>query len=54
MCKNQTALTLNLTSFLHKDKEIIKKLLPLWVIIQFIKLYVGKKTHQQQAPQPLL
>lgn len=33
--KNKTKIckTQNLTSFLHKDKEIIKKLLPLWVII---------------------
>ena len=29
---------MGLTSFLHKDKEVIQKLLSLWVIIQFIKL----------------
>lgn len=34
---------MNLTSFLHEDKEIIKKLFPLWVIIQLIKLQVAKQ-----------
>lgn len=30
----------NLTSFLHEDEELIKKLLSLWVIIQFVKLEI--------------
>lgn len=29
---------ITLTSFLHEDKEFVEKLLPLWVIIQFIQL----------------
>lgn len=27
-----------LTSLLHEDKEFVQKLLPLWVIVQFIQL----------------
>lgn len=26
------------TSFLHEGKEVVQKLLPFWVIIQFIQL----------------
>lgn len=29
----------NLTSFLHEDKQIIKKFLALGVVVQFVKLY---------------
>lgn len=30
--------TLQLTSLLHEDKELIQKLLSLWVVVQFVKL----------------
>lgn len=38
---------LNLTSFLHEDEELIKKLLSLWVVIQFVKLEIKEQYHQR-------
>lgn len=40
---------LNLTSFLHKDEEFVEKLLPLWVIIQFIKLEDNTHPHAHKG-----
>lgn len=37
---------LNPTSFLHEDEEFIKKLLSLWVVIQFVKLQIEEQYHQ--------
>lgn len=36
--------TLQLTSLLHEDKELIQKLLPLWVVVQFVKLEIEEWT----------
>lgn len=38
LLKQKPEIILTLTSFLHEDKEFVEKLLPLWVIIQFIEL----------------
>lgn len=36
------------TSFLHKAKQIIQELFPLWFIIQFIELQMEKKHKQRE------
>lgn len=36
--------SLQLTSLLHEDKELIQKLLSLWVVVQFVKLEIEEWT----------
>lgn len=46
--------SLQLTSLLHEDKELIQELLPLWVAIQLVQLQIEKQMHRHQAVAPFL